>query len=368
MSFSDPHAAPADRFFTSQESSLRVNPEAKSINVALQGGGAHGAFTWGVLDQILEDGRLEIDGLSGASAGAMNASVYAYGMMRGGADGAREALHNFWRAISRAGALFSPIQQLPWEKASGFVNMDQSLSYQAFDMLVRMFSPYQFNPLNLNPLRQILERHVDFSKMSQCRETKLFVAATNVRTNKIRIFHNHELSVDAVMASACLPMLFQSVEVEGQYYWDGGYMGNPALFPLLYNTLTDDILIVHINPVVREEIPKTAADILNRINEISFNSSLIREIRAIAFVIKLLENDWLKPEARQYFTHQQIHLHSLRADDAVCKLSIASKFSPDWGFLTYLRDMGRAYARRWLDAHATDVGRRSSVDYRQEFL
>ena len=358
----------SDTFFTTQTSSLKVNPDAKSINVALQGGGAHGAFTWGVLDKILEDGRLEIDGLSGTSAGAMNASVYAYGMMQGGRDGAREALHNFWREVSQVGELLSPVKQLPWEKAAGTSQTDQSLAYQAFDAMMRMLSPYQFNPLNFNPLRRILEHHVDFSKMSQCKETKLFIAATNVRTNKIRIFHNHELSTDAVMASACLPMMFQSVEVDGEYYWDGGYMGNPALFPLLYNTQTDDIMIVHINPVVRNEIPKNASDILNRINEISFNSSLIREIRAIGFVIKLLEEDWLKPEARQYMTHPQINLHSLRADNAVCNLSVASKFSPDWGFLTYLRDLGREYAHRWLTDHFDDVGHRSSVDYRKEFL
>jgi NTE family protein len=355
-------------FYTSQASSERVVPQAKPVNVALQGGGAHGAFTWGILDKFLEDGRLEIDGLSGTSAGAMNASVYAYGMMQGGPERAREGLYNFWREISQVGEILSPVNQLPWERVNGFGGSDKSLSYMAFDTLIRMFSPYQFNPLNINPLREILNKHVDFSVMSECKNTKLFIAATNVRTNKIRIFHNHELSADAVMASACLPMLFQAVEIEGEYYWDGGYMGNPALFPLLYNTQTDDILICHINPVVRNEVPTQASDILNRINEISFNSSLIREIRAIGFVIKLLEEDWLKPEARQYLTHQKIHLHSLRADEAACNLSVASKFSPDWKFLQYLRDQGRHYAQEWLDTNMEHVGQRSSVDFRKEFL
>lgn len=355
-------------FYTAPISSERVNPDATPVNVALQGGGAHGAFTWGVLDQILEDGRLEIDGLSGTSAGAMNAAVYAYGMMQGGPEQARASLHDFWRDISQVGELFNPVKRLPWETLFGTNNLENSLSYLAFDTLTRMLSPYQFNPFNVNPLRDILARHVDFEVMSECKSTKLFIAATNVRTNKIRIFHNDELTVDCVMASACLPMLFQAVEVDGEPYWDGGYMGNPALFPLLYNTGTGDILIVHINPVVRNEVPKQASDILNRINEVSFNSSLIREIRAIAFVIKMIEEDWLKPGARDYLTHEDIHLHSLRADEAVCGLSVASKFNPDWDFLTSLRDRGRKYAREWLDAHADDVGKRSSVDYRAEFL
>ena len=265
----------------------------KKINLALQGGGAHGAFSWGVLDKILEDGRLEIDGLTATSAGAMNAAVYSYGKMKGGADRAREALHNFWKDISDTGSIFSPVKITPLE-ALFMGEATSSISFQMFESFTRMFSPYQFNPLNINPLKDVLKRHVDFDEIHACKCTQMFICATNVRTNRIKIFKNDEISADAVLASACLPMLFQAVEIEGEAYWDGGYMGNPALYPLFYHTDTDDMMIIHINPIKREEVPKTAPQIYNRINEISFNSSLLRELRAISFIQKLVEEGWIK--------------------------------------------------------------------------
>ncbi len=341
----------------------------KKINLALQGGGAHGAFTWGVIDKILEDGRLEIDGLSATSAGAMNAAVYAYGKMQGGNDGARQALHDYWSDIASAGKIYSPIKRSPFEAMIfGWHDLDHSLSYQAFDNFVRMFSPYQFNPLNINPLKEIIQKHVDFDALHECECVRLFICATNVKTNRIKVFKNEEVSADAVMASACLPTLFQAVEVDGEYYWDGGYMGNPAIYPLFYHTSTDDMVVVHINPIERKDIPTEPHDILNRVNEISFNSSLLREFRAIAFIQKMLDEGWIKDEFRDQITHQKFFMHSIRSDNAMSGYTVASKFSPDWDFLTHLRDKGRQEAECWLDKNYDCIGKRSTVDLKSDYV
>lgn len=340
----------------------------KKVNLALQGGGAHGAFAWGVLDKMLEDGRLEIDGLTATSAGAMNAAVYSYGKMTGGYDGAREALDNFWRDISDTGAIFSPIKITPLDMLFMGYATDSPLSFQMFEAFTHMFSPYQFNPMNINPLKDVLERHVDFDKLTFCACTKMFIGATNVRTNRIKIFDNKEITADAVLASACLPMLFQAVEIDGEAYWDGGYMGNPALYPLFYHTDTDDMMIIHINPIVREELPKEPHQIYNRINEISFNSSLLREIRAIAFIQKLVGEGWIKEGYEHKLTHEEFYMHSVRADDIMKDYSVASKFNPNWDMLCELRDKGRETMEAWLKQHYNDVGKRSTVDIRKEFL
>ncbi|MEM9102260.1 MAG: patatin-like phospholipase family protein [Pseudomonadota bacterium] len=340
----------------------------KSINLALQGGGAHGAFAWGVLDKLCEDGRLTVDGLSAASAGSMNAAVYSYGRMLGGLDGAREALYNFWKDISNTGAQLNPIKPTWWEQFfGGWEYIDHSLSYIMFENFTKTFSPYEFNPFNFNPLRDVLSRHVNFDELKYCNSTRMFICATNVRTNKIKVFRNEEISCDAVLASACLPMLFQAVEIDGEAYWDGGYMGNPALYPLVYHTKTEDIAIIHINPIYREEIPKSSRAIFNRINEISFNSSLLREMRSINFVKKIVENDWIKPEYRDHFHFTHLKMHSIRADDVTSDFSIGSKFSPDWQFLCHLRDRGREVARHWLSKNYEFIGVESTVDLSQEF-
>jgi len=337
----------------------------KRVNLALQGGGAHGAFGWGVLDKLLEDGRLDIEGLSATSAGSMNAVVYAYGRMTGGPDGAREALERFWRNISEAGALYSPVRALPWETALGG-NVGQSPFYFLFDTLTRTFSPYQFNPFNFNPLRDVLAKSVDIERLAECRCVELFLCATNVRTGQPRIFRNEQITMDVVLASACLPFLFQAVEVGGEHYWDGGYMGNPAMYPLFYHTQCRDIVIIHINPIVRPQLPTTAPEIQNRLNEITFNASLLKELRAIAFASKLVEQGWIKDEYRSKLKH--LFIHSIRADDALCGLTVASKFNTDWSFLRDLRDLGRKAAAQWLE-HAYDhIGYHSTVDLRSEYL
>ncbi len=319
----------------------------KRVNLALQGGGAHGAFGWGVLDRLAEDGRLDIEGLSAASAGSVNAVVYAHGRMIGGNDGAREALANFWKAVSEAGRPYSPATMI-------------------LHSLMGVFSPYQFNPFDFNPLREVLEKNVDMEAVRACDRVELFICATNVRSGQPRIFHTRELTLDMVLASACVPFLFRAVEVDGEHYWDGGYMGNPPLYPLIYNTQSRDIVIVHINPIVRPQLPTSAAEIQNRLNEITFNSSLIREFRAIAFVTKLIEQGWLKDEYRDRLKH--VLIHSIRSDEVMCDLTVASKLNTEWNFLCDLRDRGRAAAAAWLDKTYDHIGQHSTVDLRAEFL
>ena len=320
---------------------------AKRVNLALQGGGAHGAFGWGVLDRLAEDGRLEVEGLSAASAGSVNAVVYAQGIMSGGNDGAREALEKFWRAISDAGTPYAPATMI-------------------LQSLTGVFSPYQFNPFNINPLREVLERNVDMQAVQACDRVELFICATNVRNGQPRIFSTRELTLDMVLASACVPSMFQAVGVEGEHFWDGGYMGNPPLYPLIYNTRSRDIVIVHINPIVRPQLPTTAHEIQNRLNEITFNSSLIRELRAIAFVTKLIDEGWLKDEYKDKL--KRVLIHSIRSDGVMCDLSVASKLDTNWEFLCELRDRGRAAAAAWLEQAYEHIGERSTVDLRAEYL
>ncbi|MEP7157650.1 MAG: patatin-like phospholipase family protein [Betaproteobacteria bacterium] len=341
-------------------------PGTKTINLALQGGGAHGAFAWGVLDHLLEDGRLRFEGVSGTSAGSMNAVVLAYGLHMDGAKGAQLALENFWKAVSDAGQRYSPVRSMPWDRHMGKWNNDDSLGFQAFKAMTAAFSPYQLNPLNFNPLRDVLTEQVDFDELNSCEHLKLFLSATNVQSGNVRVFNTEEVTADVVMASACLPFLYQSVEIDGQTYWDGGYMGNPALFPLFYNTDARDVLIVHINPIARKGNPTTPHEIDDRVNEITFNSALIKELRAVAFVQKLLDEGWLKPAFKDRMKY--VLIHSLRADHALGDLSAASKLCTDWDFLCMLRDRGREAAKEWLKENYQHIGKKQTVDLQKEFL
>ncbi len=333
------------------------------VNLALQGGGAHGAFAWGVLDRLLEDERIAFDGISATSAGAMNAVVLAYGLTVGGRDGAKRALAAFWRRISHA-AVFSPLQPTPVDRLMGNRSPDYSSAFLLFDWMTKLLSPYRFNPANFNPLRDILTQVVDFGSLgtTAC-PVKLFLSATNVRTGKIKVFDNSEMSVDAVLASACMPHLFQAVEIDGEAYWDGGYMGNPAIFPLIYNCRSRDIVVVHVNPLNRAEVPKTATEILDRINEISFNSSLVREMRAISFITKLIDDGLTKPGALK-----RMRVHSISDEEAMSRLGVASKLNADWTFLTELRDRGRDCAEAWTARNFRHLGQESTVDIRATYL
>ena len=340
--------------------------EKKTVNLALQGGGSHGAFAWGVVDRFLEDGRIEIEGMSATSAGTLNAIAYGWGAMRGGPERARQALEELWGEVSKAGALYSPVRQWPGEKSWPGTAALPGLTFGLFSAWTRLFSPYQFNPLDLNPLREMLHRCIDFEELVRCDCVELFVSATNVRTGQVRVFRNEEITPEVVLASACLPNLFQAVEIDGEHYWDGGYMGNPSLFPLFYYTRSRDIVIVHINPIERDDIPRTAMDIENRLNEITFNASLLKELRAVAFVVKLLEEKWIRDEYRDRLKH--VLVHSVRADTALKDLGVATKLVSNWDFLTDLRDRGRETAERWLVENFDSLGKRSSVDIRLAYL
>lgn len=348
---------------TTTQASGRGHEAPKQVALALQGGGMHGAFTWGVLDRLLEDDRLAIEGVSATSAGAMNGAVLAYGLLKGGKDGARQALHDFWRAIAESADRYNPLRWTPWLKGTHSFGLDHSPLYAFTDMMLRIFSPYQFNPHNQNPLREVVESHVDFGALRRQCPIRLYLCATNVETGKIRIFTGEDVCADAVLASACVPTLFQAVTIDGEHYWDGGYMGNPAIYPLIYHCDTRDIVIVHINPLVRRGIPTTAAEILNRINEISFNSSLMREMRAIAFVTDLIQQGKIDRQEMK-----EMLIHSIRSDEAMCALSVSSKYNADWEFLCNLRDNGRREADAWLIRHYRDIGQRSTIDIRKEFL
>lgn len=337
----------------------------KPINLAIQGGGAHGAFAWGVIDRLLEDGRLHIEGISGTSAGSLNAAVLAYGLLQGGHQAARKQLLQFWKDVSETGGLFNPCKQMPWETFwFGPRNMDHSIAYKTFETLTRWFSPYQLNPYDFNPLKDILLRNVDFAELQKCQVTKLFLSATNVRTGQARVFKTDEITSDVVLASACLPYIFKAVEIEGEYYWDGGYTGNPALFPFFYYSESPDIMVIHINPIERPAPPTLPADIFNRINEISFNAALIREFRAIEFVHKLLDENWLRDEFKSKLKY--VFIHSVSADTALHDLSVASKLSSDWNFLINLRNRGRAKASEWLARNFDKIGKESSLNLKYE--
>jgi NTE family protein len=333
----------------------------KKINLGLQGGGSHGAFSWGVLDRLLEDGRLDIDALTGASAGAVNAVVLADGLADGDREKARETLHEFWHGISATGAA-SPLRRSAWEMARGSWSLDNSPAYIWFDMVSRVASPYDLNPLNLNPLKYLLNRHVDFERVRRS-PVKVFVSATNVETGRARVFARDELTVDHILASACLPFLFHAVTIEGSPYWDGGYMGNPPLWPLFDHAESDDVLIVQINPVRRPGVPKSAREILNRLNEITFNASLLRELRAIDFVSRLLEEGRLEGTG-----YRRVLVHAISDEVTLPALGASSKLNTEDAFLHMLFEKGRVAASTWLEENFDAVGRRSSINIREFFM
>jgi len=334
----------------------------KKINLALQGGGAHGAYTWGVLDRLLEEERLIIEGISGTSAGAMNAAMLVSGYAKGGREGAKKQLADFWHRIAGADA-FSPMQKTPLDKFLTGWNMDTSPAYHWADFMSRTFSPYELNPFNVNPMRGILDGLVDYTALEKHRDIKLFIAATHVETGQARVFSCKEITTDVLLASACIPFLFQAIEIEGEHYWDGGYMGNPAIWPLIYACESEDVLLVQLNPIRNERLPKTAGDIINRLNEITFNSSLIAEMRAIDFVSKLIREE--RVERGRY---KDIRMHLVYAAGEMHDLNASSKLNTDWGFFKHLRDIGYANADSWLKENWNNLGKKATLDIREKFL
>ncbi len=336
----------------------------KRINLALQGGGAHGAFTWGVLEHLLSDERLAIEGISGASAGAVNAVMLADGLARGGRAEAEKRLADFWRAVSSTGNL-PPVQRAVMERLLSFMPLEGSPVQAWFDALSRYFSPYDVNPLNINPLKDLIDRFVDFDALRNFADLQIFISATNVQTGRIRVFSKEKITADVVMASACLPMLFRAVEIDGVPYWDGGYLGNPPIFPFFGTTSTEDVLVVQINPLIRHKTPTSSTEIMNRINEITFNSSLLSEYRAIEFVARLIDQGRL-PRGTGPGEYRRINVHRILLDRFGSHLDAASKLSTDYDFFEVLRVDGRRAARRFLDEHFDDIGVRSTVDLRAE--
>jgi NTE family protein len=300
--------------------------------------------------------------LVGTSAGAMNAAVTAYGLMEGGKDGARRALRNFWRAVSARGAC-SIMQQSLIDQLRGPGNLDFSPGWIILDLLTRLFSPYQMNPANYHPLREILLEQIDFERLRQDGDVKLFICASNVMTNRLRVFERSEISVEAVLASACLPNMFQAIEIEGEHYWDGGYVGNPPIFPLAYNCTSADVVLVLINPIEIPELPTGAQAILDRINTLSFNSSLMREMRAINFVNRLVDGGFDDGGRLK-----RMLIHCIEAEDEMRPLGVSSKVNVEWEFLSWLFELGRKKGDAFLRDHFDKIGTQSSVDIEGRFL
>ena len=332
-----------------------MDHEPVLIDLALQGGGSHGAFTWGVLDRLLEEPRFHIAAISGTSAGAMNAAILADGWIAGGAKGAREALERYWRKVSRAAA-FSPLQRSPLDRLMGRWSLDTSPVYLAMDLMTRVLSPYDLNPFGLNPLRTILAESIDFTRLPHS-PIKLFITATNVRTGRGRIFRNGEITADVLLASACLPTMFRAIEIDGDPYWDGGFAGNPTITPLIRESDAHDTILVQINPRERPDTPRTATDILNRLNEISFNSPLMKELRMIALLRQVADAG--TGEGARW---AQMRTHRIMTD-MLLELGASSKVNAEWDFMVKLRDEGRRTAGKFLDEHSGDVGKRSTADF-----
>jgi NTE family protein len=336
----------------------------KSVNLALQGGGAHGAFVWGVVDHLLEDGRLGIEAISATSAGAMNAVALASGMVAGGPEAARENLHEFWQEVSRMDSmydLYAPLNQ--WIQALK-LPAEYHPFHAAIHFLTHTLPPNLLNPFNFNPLKDLLLKVVDFERLNLSPPApQLFLNATNIRNGKIKVFQTPSITVEAVLASACLPPYFQAIEIDGEHYWDGGYLGNPAIYPLIYRKGSKDVVIVQVTAITRDELPASAADVLHRITEISFNSSLMREMRAIAFATRLIDNNELDGSR-----HSRMFMHWIGNDPLMSQLGTATQFHPEWSLLCRLRDEGRETARQWLDGHFEHIGSRSTVDIAEMFL
>ena len=324
------------------------------VDLALQGGGSHGAFTWGVLDRLLEEPWLRVEAVSGTSAGAMNAALVACGWAKDGADGARQALDRFWRRVART-AVFSPLQRSPLDRLMGRWWTGQPLMHMTMDLVSRVFSPYDLNPFKFNPLRGILAETVDFVRLAAS-PVKVFVTATNVRTGRGRVFRSAEITPDVLLASACLPTMFQAVEIDGEPYWDGGFTGNPTITPLVRESDAVDIILVQINPLERTETPRSAADILNRMNEVSFNSPLLKELRMIALLRQVAD-----PGTGEGARWASMRMHRIMTDE-LSHLDASSKLNAEWPFLARLRDEGRRAADAFLQARGDDIGQRSSLD------
>lgn len=340
-----------------------TNKNIHQVNLALQGGGSHGAFTWGVLDRLLEEEDICIEGISGTSAGAMNAAVLATGYGKDGRYGAKKSLNDFWWNISQLGQIFSPFKGSLFQNANHNWNLDWSLSYNAFELMSHILSPYQMNPLNMNPLRWVLEKTIDVDRLQKCPDIKVFIAATAVQSGQPRIFKHHEITVEVLLASACIPTLFHAIIIDNEPYWDGGYMGNPTVWPLTYFTNSSDVILVQINPLFRQGTPQHSYEIMNRLNEINFNSSLIAEMRAIHFVSKLLKEGKLDPK-----DYKDLKIHLITEGDRLLQMNASSKMNASWDFFKFLHQIGYEQTHKWIKKYKSFLGKKSSIDIQKTFL
>jgi len=332
----------------------RVDRASISVDLALQGGGSHGAYTWGVLDRLLEEPWLKIEAISGTSAGAMNAAVLVSGFMAGGPEGARAALDAYWGRVAEA-ARFSPIQRSALDRLMNRWSLDTSPAYLVMDLMSRVVSPYSLNPFGLNPISDILEKSIDFAHLGDA-SIKLFITATNVHTGRGRVFRNKDLTPDVLLASACLPTLFQAIEIDGEPYWDGGYVGNPTITPLVRESDAADVILVQINPRERKETPRTASEILNRLNEISFNSPLMKELRMIALLRQAVD-----PGTGEGARWARMLTHQI-VTDKLAEFGASSKLNAEAAFLKMLKEEGRRTADAFLSEHGEALGKRSTAD------
>ena len=344
---------------SSQESS---SPR-KRVAIALQGGGAHGAFTWGVLDAFLEDGRVDVEGISGTSAGGMNAVAFIQGYMKGGREGARKELRRFWEVISDYALVSSPFRPSLQNQLMGNPNLGDSPGYIWMNFLQGMLSPYQLNPMNVNVLESFAKSFFDFEALRNVKDMRLFLCATHVATGKLKIFRLEDLKLEVLLASACLPFLFHAVEIEGEHYWDGGFVGNPAIYPLIYECETPDVMVIQLTAMHRPDLPQTSREIIDRHKEITYNACLMREMRSINFISKLIDDGLLDPNKIK-----RLNVHLIRNEETFEKLEISSALNADLRFLEHLFQEGRKTGKAWLEKHYDDIGVRTTAEIQKDFV
>jgi NTE family protein len=337
-----------------------VAAEQKVVNLALQGGGSHGAFTWGVLDRLLEEERLSFEGITASSAGSVNAAVLAHGLAAGGREEAKAALRYFWKRMSEVAA-HGLLKPSPIDQMNGKHGLEHSPGYLFMHAMSYFTSPYLSNPFNYSPLKTVLEETVDFERLRRSPSVKLFICATDVRTGKVKVFNANEISVNHVLASTCLPLLMHAVEIDGDVYWDGGFAGNPAIFPLVYECQTRDVVMVHLTPAERPEIPFTSHAIMDRMQEIGFNAALIREMRAVVFINKRIEEGTMTEGKRML-------IHVIEAEDVIREFPGSSRLNNDWDFLCQLHDVGRQRTDQWLATNFDQLGKQSTVDLEEKYF
>lgn len=335
----------------------------KKVGIALQGGGSHGAFSWGVLDRLLEDGRFEIEGLTGTSAGGMNAVAVVQGLMRGGPQAAREELKLFWQRISEVGKNSPLNNRGPVDKVLGNYTMYNSPGYIVFDYLSRIFSPYELNPMHIDPLKEVILQSFDFEALRQFKGCKLYLCATHVYTGKLRVFTLDELKPECLQATACLPTLNSAVMVDNEYYWDGGFIGNPVFFPLIYDCETTDIIYIQLNPTVREHLPTSAREIADRLNEISNNATVVREMRAISFITDLIDTGMLDDKKIK-----RMNMHLIEDPETFQALGWSSKLNTEWEFFTYLFERGRDAADAWIKKNYDKIGKETTAPMEANYI